>query len=383
MNAVKSKLKVVQALAAMAIPAVISFVVVMGVVFTSEAKRVEDLVQSYTESIAHGISAFFAEARAIASAAATLTSVQDLDWSKAGLDLADFVRVASYVQRITMSDTEGYVYDAYATGPAGNRWQGGRRTWNDNDPNAAPVNISDRPYFRVHVGNNPNGEFFAITSEVYFPYVIGGKVFANTASIIKDGKAIGVVNVAQTAIELSRLYEDISIDFLERFGKEGHIYLVSFDGELVSNLSYNEKYGAYMDELFGSDETVPVSVLGDDAVAAITEAAETDKRVVSFNVHGQQHYIAGIRIPSTPFAVCLAVSRRQMRQASRIIAAIARLTFFLTALVGSLVFFIVLRDVSNGGGGKPRSPKRAGKYKRPKGFDEHLAPPELPIGDKR
>ncbi len=382
MNAVKSKLKVVQALAAMAIPAVIGFALVMGVVFSAEAKKTQDLVQSYTESIAYGISSFFAEARAIASVAATLTSVQELDWSKAGLDLASFVRVAPYVQRITMSNTEGYVYDAYATGPAGNQWQGGRRTYDNRDPNAEPVNISDRPYFRTHVTENPNGEFFAITSEVYFPYAIGGKGFANTASIIKDGKAIGTINVAQTAIELSHLYEDISIDFLERFGKEGHIYLVSFDGELVSNLSYNEKYGAYMDELFASDETVPVSVLGEEATAAIYAAAETDKLVVSFDINGRSHYVAGVKIPATPFAVCLAVSKRQILYTSRLIVIITVFTFLLTALVGGVVFFVVVRDDSNGGGGKPRGPKRPDKYRRPKGFDEHLAPPVLPIGEK-
>ena len=366
----------------MAIPAVIGFVLVMGVVFSSESIRTQDLVQSYTESIAHGVSAFFADARAIASAAATLHNVQELDWSNAGFDLAGFVRVAPYVQRITLVDTEGYVYDAYATGPAGNRWQGGRRTYDDSNPNALAVNISQRPYFRVHVSDNTNGEFFAITSEVYSPFVIGGKVFSNTASIIKDGKAVGVVNVAQTAIELSYLYEDISIDFLERFGKEGHIYLVSFDGELISNLSYNEKYDAYMDELFGSHAKVPLSVLGDDAVAAIYDATETDKLVLSVNVHERSHFIAGVKIPSTPFAVCLAVSKRQMLYASRYIAIIALITFLLTALVGGIVFFVVTRDGSARPKGKPRIQKRADTFKRPKGFDDQLAPPDLPLDEE-
>ena len=378
MNAVRSKVKFALALASMAIPAVIGFGLVIGVAFSAESKRAQDLVQSYTESIAHGISAFFAGARAIASAAATLDSVQELDWSRAGFDLASLARAAPYIQRITMSDTEGYVYDAYPTGPAGNHWQGGRRTTDNSDPNAEPVNISDRPYFRTHVTENAHGKFFAITSEVYFPYAISGKVFANTASIIKDGKAVGAINVAQTAIELSQLYEDISIDFLERFGKEGHIYLVSFGGELVSNLSYNETYGAYMDELFASDETVPVSVLGEDATAAIYAAAETNKLVVSFNVHGREHYIAGARIPGTPFAACLAVSRRQMLYGSRIIAVIAALTFLLTLLTGGFVFLIAMRDNSQSPKDKPRR-ARPPKYKPPKGFDARLAPPVLPL----
>ena len=369
----------------MAVPAAIGFVLVMGVVFTTESKRTEDLVQSYTESIAHGVSSFFADARAIASAAATLSSVQELDWSRAGLDLTGFVRAAPYVQRITVADSQGYVYDVYATGPAGNRWQGGRRTYDDSNPNALAVSIFERPYFRALVRDNPDGKFIAMTNEVYFPFVIGGKVFANTATIIKDGKAVGTVNVAQTALELSLLYQDISIDFLERFGKEGHIYLVSDGGELVSNLSYNEKYDAYMDELFGSRETIPVSVLGEDAVAAIYEASNTNKLVMSFNVHGREHYIAGVKIPSTPFAVCLAVSKRHMLRASRLIAVIAVLSFFLTALVGGFAFFMVSRDEdsSRKNKGRPARGKRASKFKRPKGFDEHLAPPVLPpIGGK-
>ena len=377
MNISKSNKKIVLALAAVVLAAAVGFTLVMSVVFSVEAKKAQDLVQSYTESVARGISAFFVDAAAIASAATTLNSVQSLNWDEAALEFTGFIRANPLIQRMSLVDTEGNIYDAFAAGPAGNRWQGGRRTADDTDPNAEPISITGRPYFRALVTENTRGEFRVMTNEVYFPYVLGGKTFATTASIIKDGKAIGVVNVAQTAIQLSQLYEDLSIDFVERFGKEGHLYLVSYGGELVSMLEYNGRYGAYMDELFGSDETVPVSVLGEDAVAALDATASTNKLVLSSKINGRAHYVAGVQIMNTPFAVFLAVSRRQMLLASRYIAGISTFFFLLTAFLGCFSFFVIVRD----GPIFPKNmfkPRGSGGFKRPKGFDEHLAPPVLP-----
>ena len=374
MDVVASKRKIVLALAAVVLSAAIGFVLVMGVVFSAEAKMAKDLLQSYTESVAHGISAFFVEARTAASAAATLNSVQNLDWDAAALEFMGFIRTSPYIQRISLVDADGNIYDAFATGAAGNRWQGGRRTADNSDPNAEPANVSGREYFRRLVTDNERGEFIVMTNEVYFPYMLGGKVFATTASIIKEGKAIGIVNVAQTAMELSLLYEDIAIDFLERFGKDGHIYIISYGGELVSRLEYNARHGAYMDELFGSDETVPVSVLGEDAVAAIDAAVRTNKLVISFKINNRSHYVAGIKIADTPFAVCLAVSIQQMLNASRHIAFISTFFFLLTAFIGCFAFFAIVKE-------RPPRPKKKPKprsFKRPKGFSENLAPPELP-----
>ena len=86
-------------------------------------------------------------------------------------------------------DTEGYVYEATADGYGGNPWQGGRRTENDALPNAAPVRVNDREYFRALVTDNPRGEFRVMASEPYIPRGTTEKYFIASAAVINNGRA--------------------------------------------------------------------------------------------------------------------------------------------------------------------------------------------------
>ena len=360
----------------------VGFLLIVTIGYIGDREKTRDLMEAYTEGIANGVSTFFAGAGAIASAAATIPSVQAFDWEAASSDLAGFARFNPYILGITLADSDGYVYDTYPTGPSGNPWQGGRRTEDNTVPDSPPITVRDLPNFRLLVEENVRGEFFLVMNEPYIPEGLTEKVFVTTAPIIKDGRAVGSVSVAQTTLDVSMVYEDLSMDFLDKFGRKAHIYLVSEGGQLVSYLAYSEKHGAYMDELFGSEETVPVSALGQDTASAIAEAVAHDKRVVAAKMHGITHLFSGVKIAQTPFAVCLAVSRAYMlRTASAIFAASAA---FL--LLSALVFFVGrlfvrrLKSSSYGKGqdkgGKHPQKKRRAKWRR--GFGEDIDAPLLP-----
>ena len=362
----------------------VGFLVVVCIAYSGERAKACDLMEAYTEGIANGISIFFTEAAAVAAAATTLPSVQELDWNAASIDLAGFARAGSHMLGITLADADGYVYDTYPTGQSGNPWQGGRRTEDNTVPGASPITIRNLPNFRLLVEDNVRGEFFIVVNEPYVPEGLTEKVFVTAAPIIKNGRAIGSVSVAQTTLDLSMVYEDLSMDFLDKFGRNAHIYLVSEGGQLVSSLSYNERYGAYMDELFGSVETVSVDTLGQDTASVITNAITYRRRVVTAKMHGVSHLFSGVPIPQTPFAVCLAVPHSYMLKTAQTILALSATFFLLSAIVffgGRLL--IKEKPASPHGNDKDKGDKPPQKEQRAprkwrRGLAEDLEAPVLP-----
>ena len=319
-------------LLAATIPVVVALILIVYFVSNSERRKTEDLVHAYTERIAHGLEFFFVDAADVALDVASLPSVQALDWEEAAMDFAARIRAMPYIHRISLVDANGCIYDVYGTGSVGNQWQGGRRTENDSDPAAAPITVADREYFRALVEENTDGDFFVMLSEPFVPAGLDQKAIVTSAPIIKEGKAVGVVNVSQTAIELSHLYENIATDILDKFSDKAHVFLVSSGGQLVSNLEHSNVYDAYKDELFGAAEIIPVSTLGDNAVLGIDTAIREDRVVIEAMIHGERHFLAGVKVENTPFAVCLAVSKKEMLSASRWILLIGIIALAVAAL---------------------------------------------------
>lgn len=375
----KEKRRAYNALLAAGIPALIGLALTLGIVFAAEVQRTESLIQAYAESITHGISSFFIDATAVASSAASLRSAQELDWEVAGMDFAGFVRSNRFIHRISLIDSEGYIYDAYEAGPYGNRWQEGRRTMDNSDPDAEPVIVTERGYFQTLVAENTRGEFSVKISEPFVPGGLTEKAFVTSAPIINGVKAVGAVSVAQTALELSHLYEDIAIDFFDKFGDKAHMYLVSHGEQLISDLEYNETYGAYMDQLFGRLDPVSVYELGEDTVTVIDAAVRNEKNVISANMHGESHFVIGVRIEGTPFAVCLAVLKSQMLYASRYILIVGIASFVLAALAGLIFMTKAIAKDAEGGSKDDSSPRRAKRSARiDLGQDDQFAAPVLP-----
>ena len=374
---------------AAAVPIVLDLAIIICFGFASEQKRAEDLMQSYTESVANGVYSFFVDAATVAACASTLRSAQDLDWQVLWTELVGFMRserISRYVRRISLIDTDGYAYDAYATGPVGNRWQGGRRTTDNNDPNAEPL-VMTKGSYNVLVKENERGVFSIMTHEPFIPDGLADKALITSAPIIKAGKSIGVIGVTQTTLELSHLYEDLTTDFLDKFGSKAHLFLVSQEGQILSNLDYNKTYGAYMDNLFGRQELIYADKeLGEDAHSAVNKAVQSGGNVIEASFHGMRHLMSGVRIPDTPFAVCLAVSKGQMLYSLRDIIIIRINVFLLTLIAASATFFAILESrKKQENGEKPRRQKPTARPAAPKGSwgaDDYLEQPVLPPDGK-
>ena len=360
----------------------LGFLVVVCIGYTGDRTKTFDLMESYAEGIANGISVFFSSAAAVASAATTLPSVQEFDWNAAHLDLAGFARSNSHMLGITLADADGYVYDTYPTGPSGNPWQGGRRTEDNTVPDSPAITIRDMPNFRLLVEENVRGEFFVVVNEPYVPEGLTEKVFVTTAPIIKNGRSIGSVSVAQTTLDISMIYENLSKDFLAKFGRNAHIYLVSEGGQLISSLGYNEKYDAYMDELFGSDETVSIYTLGQDTVSVINEAVIHDRRIVTGKMDGVSYLFSGVKIAQTPFAVCLAVPRAYMFRSAYKIFIASTVFLCLSAAIFFAGLMLIKRWKASRGkgqnGGKQRQKKQRAPRKWSGSAGEILDAPVLP-----
>lgn len=371
-----------------AVPALVGLVLVLQAAFSSEQKRSEDLVQAYAERIARGVSAFFIDGSAVASAAATLTSVQEFNLREASTDLIGFMRANSHIRRISLVDADGYIYDNYITGAVGNRWHGGRRTANNNDPNSQAANVSDRDYFRILVKENNVGRFSVMTNEVLAPYLLDGKAFITSAPIIKDGRSIGVVNVVQTVEDLAQLYKEITMDFLDTFGKEARLFLVSYGGDIISRLEYDETLDAYRDELFGVTEIVPVTVLDDDVLYAIDEAVRHEGRVMTCKIAGDAHLVAGTKMQDTPFAICLAVSKSQMLLAFRLVAIIGIAVFVIAGLSVAIVVIVMskrmmVRPEKKKKPRRPKPKKRGGNRIQQDGeIYKDFIPPNMPFDEE-
>ena len=318
------------------IPMWIGIVAITFIGRASDRYKTVALMDEYTSSVTASITAFFQDAMDAASYLAAVQGGAMIDWLGfgGGGDLfSKFARIKDTIHVMARVDAEGYVYEATASGYEGNPWQGGRRTENDAVPNAAPIRVNDREYFRALVTENTRGESRVMVSE---PYILRGtteKYFVASAAVTNDGRAVGIVNAAQTSAELSRLYVWLASDLADKFSENAHLFLFTDGGQIVSELRYNEEAGAYIDNFDGTSEVIPLASLPSDYVAALNAAAASGD-VIDATMHGEGHFLIASRIEGTPLTVCLAASRATMLSASRIMFIAGTAIFLLmTALM--------------------------------------------------
>ena len=250
---------------------------------------------------------------------------------------------------VSLVDAEGSVWIA---GYDGNRWHGGRRTTNDGDPDATPLSVASREYFRPLVADNTQGRFSVIVNEPYIPIGLTDKNIVISVPIIRGGRSVGVVNSAQTSKEISELYNRLTADFYDRFGSDAHMYVMSQSEQLVSSLQYDARSHSYADVLDGSNEIVYTrGMLPAELVEAFYSSLEQDERAITARIEGASRFINCIRIngttliESTPYAIGFSVSESVMLSSSRTIVIAGIVSLILIVVVMGFAMAMMTRGM--------------------------------------
>ncbi len=343
------------------IPFIVGMSIITVTARTNGQRQAETIMAKYVDTVYSGFESFFGTARSVALSAASLKGVRDMDWERTKGNFQGFVAANNSIHMMSLADSMGYIYESNA---AGNPAQGGRRTEDDSDPNAKPISVADRDYFRNLVSSSSSGKSQVLVSDAYIIRGQSEKNILTTASVIKDGKPVGVVNVAQTASELSNVYSTMVDDFKEIFGIHGILYVISDAKQVVSKLEYDGRLQAYNDAVLGSPETVSELTLGQEILQGMSLSAASEGSVVHSVVNGQDLMFICKKVWGTPFSLYLSVPSSYMLSAANRILYISIATIVVVALVLFISMFVLsklisssleitektLRDISEGAG---------------------------------
>ena len=292
------------------VPVAAAISIIVWQVTVSDNRKAFQIVQGYVGAITSGLTTFFNDARNAAMSLSTFQGDTNLGWSDAERTFTQFANASDSIARITFIDEEGYMYE---TG-RGNPWQGGRRTQNDYVPDSEPLIATGNDSFQALVANNISGEPSLVVNEPVLPAGTSIKSILTSSPVIHEGRAVGLVNVTQTSLALSRVYHQLlsSFNFIEMFGTGANLYLVSEGGQLISSLVFNSNTWEYEDVLFNATEVVQASSLGQEALFSFDEALKADTGTILTRLNGTRCFVTAVNIPNTPFRLCLAVPQRYM-----------------------------------------------------------------------
>ena len=339
---VKHKITIAGILAAI-IPVIIAIAVIVWQVTVSDTRKAFQIVQGYVGAITSGLSSFFDDARNAATSLATFQGDSQLSWSDAERTFSQFARASDSIARITLVDAEGYMYE---TGRSGNVWQGGRRTENDFSPDSRPLSAAGADYFRALVSSNTSGASSVLVREPYLPAGSSIKSINTIVPIIHNGRAVGLVDVTQTSLALSRVYNQLlgSFNFAEMFGTGARLYLLSTGeggGQLISQVAFNRDSGEYEDSLFNSLEIVSLSSLGSEMLSAFEAAIRSVGGTVLSDVDGTSCFVTAVSIADTPFTICLTVPRGYMMATAYRVASLGAVFVAIIIIATALVLAVI------------------------------------------
>lgn len=343
------------------LPFLIGTWIIISMSLSNGTKQAQNLLSEYAGRVGEGVSAFFSTAKSVALSASQLQGVKDMEWQRTKGNFTGFINANPSVHMMSLADSNGYVYESNSDG---NPAQGGRRTENDSDPNAAPIVLTDRDYFIELVTNNKTGQQKTFVTDAYVLRGQTTKNIVSSAAVVKNGKAVGTVNVTQTAIELQRQYTSLVSDFEEVFGTEAHLLMISSAGQVVSHLMYDETNKVYNDKTLDSAEFVDVNTLNPATTEAFSTLDKTKTSMISFERDGKKFFMTKQIIDGTPFTLYLLVPQDYLLASTNAILVTSAITTVAVALILFVSIFILssiisrplvitehtLNDIAKGGG---------------------------------
>ena len=327
------------------VSALIPFMIGMGIIIsmslkngTTEAKQ---LLSEYTGRVTEGLNEFLTSAQIVARSTALIDGVQEMDWPSVQKDFKEIVAANTSIQMMSLANSEGYVWESSSPG---NPAKGGFRTSDDSDPNAELLCVADRDYFLYNVTNNTRGEPRIFISDAYVIRGGNAKNIVTTAAVINNGKPVGVVNVTQTATELSNVYSNLVNDFESTFGTDAHLFILSDQGQLVSHLAYDQTKDQYTDDILSSLDIISMDTLDPAIVQTFENLANSTEKAVQIKVANSSYFMTRQDLTGTPFSLCLVVpSSVLLSLTSSIVYTAAIILVVISAII--LIAMLILSNI--------------------------------------
>lgn len=343
------------------LPFLIGVWIITSISHSNGTKQAQALLSEYAGRVGEGISSFFSTAKSVALSACQLQGVKDMDWERTKGNFNGFINANPSIHMMSLADSNGYVYESNSDG---NPAQGGRRTANDTDPDAAPIVLTDRDYYIELVTNNKTGLQKTFVTDAYILRGQTSKNIVSCASIIRDNKSIGIVMVTQTAEELGNEYLHLVADFEQMFGTGAHLLMASSSGQIVSHLVYDIQSKTYTDKILQSAEYIDINTLDSSTIQAISNIGESENSILSFKTGGEDFFLSKQNIQGTPFSLYLFVPENYILASTNAILVASAITLIIVTLILFTTIFIlsnvisrplvitenVLNEIAKGGG---------------------------------
>lgn len=319
------------------VPYTIGLAVVRAVTKKSITGDVLTALTSYGENISDAFGDFFSQKISYTRAMAGFSAVKDLNWPEVKAAITELNEHA-YEDFILVREDGSY----YKNTVFGNPYYGGLISQNDKEQNAELKYLTDRDYYKYLVAENTSGEFRSIVTNPVVSLSTGATQIICGSSVIKNGKAVGLVGATLTLREIEKMYTSTIGRFKETFGLHAVAVVQNTKGENIINYQYDENGRGYVNKNW---EMSP------EMTEAFALMSSNYTEPVQFKANGRNYYAAMCSVPNSGYKVFIAAPEQDLFKAVYYIQSamlvLIGITAFLVILISLILAFRMVKPLNS------------------------------------
>ena len=312
------------------VPYTIGLVVVRAVTKKSITGDVLTALTSYGENISDAFGDFFSQKINYTRAMAGFSAVKDLNWPEVKAAIAELNEYA-YEDFILVREDGSY----YKNTVFGNPYYGGLISQNDKEQNAELK-------YKYLVAENTSGEFRSIVTDPVVSLSTGATQIICGSSVIKNGKAVGLVGATLTLREIEKMYTSTIGQFKETFGLHAVAVVQNTKGKNIINYPYDENGRGYVNKNW---EMSP------EMTEAFALMSSNYTEPVQFKANGRNYYAAMCSVPNSGYKVFIAAPEQDLFKAVYYIQSamlvLIGITAFLIILISLILAFRMVKPLNS------------------------------------
>jgi methyl-accepting chemotaxis protein len=302
-------------------------------------KNAKGLLTEYSGGVAADISNYLSDKIGYVEAFSEIEDVHDFRW---GAIAGPFDRIAKSngtFEAIILARTDGTYF---RSDRPGNAARGGIVTDDDKNPNAKPLSIAGRDYFKTLVTDNKSGKKMVFLSDPNLSKSTGAKQIVIATNVIDERakETTGILAISMSFTSFDRYLATITEDLKSAFGSDAKLLIVSDTDAVVSLRAYDRSKKAYVEQSLESAEPLTLDGLSPDLADAISAHRAKPESIIAFRDKadgGEKYRLEGTRIGSTPYVAFIAVPDAEFNAAINEI----RLTIIAISIISLLVVFLI------------------------------------------